>query len=75
MITVHCLFANIIFQFPSPWNVGLQHHFLSGIVIGVISAIIVNKPNDLFAHAKPIYSLIVQLELMVYKVNINVTLN
>ena len=77
MITVRCLFANNIFQFPSPWNVGLQHQILSCIVIGVISAIIVNKPIYLFAHAKPIYTLIVftYVQLIVYKVDINATLN
>ena len=31
----------------------------SSIVIRVIFAIIINKPNDLFAHAKPIFTLIV----------------
>ena len=31
----------------------------SCIVLRVISAIIINKPNDLFAHAKPFFTLIV----------------
>ena len=31
----------------------------SCIVLRVLSAIIINKPNDLFAHAKPIFTLIV----------------
>ena len=58
MITVRCLFATNILQFPSPWNV--QRQLLSCLVIKVISStIIINIPNDLVAHAKPIYTLIV----------------
>ena len=50
MITVRYLFANNFLQFHSP---------VSRAVLRVISAIIINKPNDLFAHAKPIFTLIV----------------
>ena len=56
VITVRCLFANKILQFCLPWNV--QHQLLC-IVLRVISVIIVNKPNDLIAHPKPIYTMIV----------------